>query len=402
MTQSYFLEDDNIAQKIHNDIGVWSSNIYSIFHLGPRAKSFSTMLTSSHVFGCDHPEVEKKYPNGFYSENVFFVPKSMYEKMLDCEPIAIKDKSVNSYWNLAGLIFIPFLTKMVEHRFSIKFNEEEKTNILFSALKHVFDKNIYIMGYHQTDDWFDKSKKAEAVRYIPQQYCSEVTPNQIVKWTKDIFVGEPVFVSNQDIANLADSLGMQSGDIIRNFTEDNSFIDYALLKNDEVYDIRHPFNKLIGKFNVPYTSMDLMDFDQESFKEFMENFPNTKAHIIYTAFNTLTYQIVKESKTEEQLIRNIGGIWSNLALLTSEKIFSALLNNLYDSCVKKFPSKNDRAYMSNDLITKIAHTINNKKICGPTMRSLIIENITKHADFCSTVRTMLFFQLKNDKKSINN
>jgi hypothetical protein len=399
LKQEYFLEDDNIASKIANDLDIWKDNITTYQYSGPRANSFSTMLTSCHIFGYDHPEALEIYPNGFYSENFAFVPKAMYERMLDCEPLAMKNDSLNSYWNLAGLIFIPFLTKMVEHRYEVKFSEEDKDNILYSALKNAFFKNLYVVGTSQADLWLydDSQKNAEFIRSTKkerdaEEYCSEVKPYQIKGWVNKIFSnGEPTFVTNEEVALLADKLGLSSAKFIRQMTTDNSFIDYALTKNNEIYDFNHPFSKLIDKVLIPINTIDLLEMDKESYQNLVHNLPDTKAHVLYRAFNHLAYTIVKESNTQEDLVRRIGGVWSNYALQTLQKTFSVLLNNLYEHCVKKFPSSTNKYYLSSELSKKMAHMINSNPDCSYGMREILINNITKYSNLCSTVRTVLYY-----------
>lgn len=407
--QETFLSDsDETDLQVHQlwcDIGIWGSSFKTPDYFGPRAKSFSTMLGSCSMHLCDHPYFLEKYPNGFYSENAAFIPLPMYERMKELEPLAVNTSSVNSYWNLAGLIFIPYLTKMIEHKYDITFSQEEKEAILLSATEKSFYQSPDIVGNDQGGFWFKQQDKEfmKVIRDIEDnlyeeglKYCSSITKEVIKDTAKEIFNGkEPVFVSNDELALLTEKLGMRSHKAIRNWGKDDNFIDYALLKNTDMYEKGHPFNELMGKVTLPAKTIDLLSLDKDNYKEILRNLPQSQSYVLFNAFESLTYKIVNDSKNEDDLIRNVSGIWTNLALEANDKEFTTLVSILHDNCLQKFPHEENKWVLDRDIKFKLAHAINNNPYCGPHKRNLLINAITDRASDYATVRTVVYFQNTN-------
>jgi hypothetical protein len=430
--QQTFLNDNEETDEQYSqwccDINIWSENINSlqVNHLGPRAKSFSTMLASSTMVLYDHPYFLEKYPDGFYSENIAFIPMQMYDKIKELEPLAVKMPSVNSYWNLTGLILIPFLTKMIEKKYDIIFSEEEKEHILLSATERTFRKGK-IFGNDQ-GDFFRKGDK-EVSKFLQDfknteiEFCSSITKEFITNTTKAVFnKKEPIFVTNEELALMADKCEMRSGKFLRNSGNDNNFIDYALLKNTDMYEKNHPFNKLMGKVKMPSKTIDLLSLDKENYKKQINDIPKSQNYILYNAFEFLTHKIVNESKTSDDLVRSVKGIWTNLALEANDKEFKMLLNILYTHCSEKFPDKklkeltedlkedhgedfiNDMyknlnfKWLDVEVSRKLAFGINENLNCGPMKREILIDAVTQFSMNGATVRTVVYPQRNNKPK----
>ena len=406
--QVYFLSDanDNHGGRFRNDIDVWSSRIQVAKKSENRAKSFSTMMASCGIFLYDHPEAMKKYPNGFYSENMIFVPIDMYERAAELEPLAAKLDSANSYWNLTGLILIPFFTKMIEQKYDISFSDEEKEKILLSATENSFLQKTKIVGRGQIDFEYklnsidDSNEIINQVKEEEVHYLSMIGKVNIKNFANEIFNGkEPIFLSNKDICLFAEENNLLAAKTFKKQTSDTSFLDYALLKNKDMYEKGHPFNQLMGEVKMPSKTIDLLHLDKDNYKDIIHNITFAEGYILFNAFENLTHKIFNESKTTEDLIRNISGIWSNLAVETNDNHFEVLMNILHDNCLQKFPSEENQRRIEEDMMFKIGKSINKNPSTTRYKREILIDGLTRYSDDCSTVRTM-FYPTKTKKQNM--
>lgn len=398
--QLYFLSDENDAYgaRFRNDVEFWSSKIDVLDKSYKRAKSFSTMMASCGIFLYDHPCVMKTYPNGFYSENTIFVPVDMYDNMLQSEPLAVKKNNINSYWNLTGVMLINFFTKMIEKKYEIEFSPDEKEQILLSATQYSFVEKQLIVSQKQVEPENQLSEKEirditdNIIMKETTEYISKMNGKDIINVSKEIFNNkEPVFVSNENIAKLAQQNNLYAAETFKKQNTDSSFIDYALLKNTDMYEKNHPFSQLMGKVKMPAKTIDLLDFDQQTYKDMIINLPFGDAYMVFNAFENLTYNIFKQSKTEEDLIRNISGIWSNFALYTNDDHFQMLMTILHDNFIQKYPYEEDK-HITEDVGFKVGSVINDNPSTNNTKRRLIIEGLTEQTNMYATVRTMIYPQ----------
>lgn len=404
--QLYFLSDENdiYGGRFRNDVEFWSSKIEVLGKSGNRAKCFSTMMASCGIFLYDHPEAMKKYPNGFYSENTIFVPINMYDTMMQLEPLAVKTNNINSYWNLTGLVLINFLTNMIEKKYEIVFSQEEKEKILLSATENSFAQKQLIIGNRQIDSEIeisDKELDTIMTTSFEQQihYLSKIETKDIIQFVKEVFNNkQPQFVSNADIAVFARDNELYTEETFEKQNQDTSFIDYALLKNPDMYEKNHPFNILMGKVKIPAKTIDLLDMDKAKYRDMINNLSFGDAYIIFNAFENLTYNIFKNSKTEDDILRNITGIWSNFALETSDTHFEVLINILYDNFIQKYPNQHEENIWE-DMGFKIAKSINENEKTTNTKRRLIIDGLSRQSEIYATLRTIIYPQ-KSKKLSI--
>lgn len=399
--QSCFLESDDYC--ILYDVGLWQTNIQTSNYSGPRAKFFSTMLSSCHFFLYDHPELIKKYPNGFYSENTGFVPVTIYERMKECEVLALKNNNINAYWNLTGLIFIPILINMMEQKYGVAFSDNEKNTVLHSSLEHVFYPNCFINGVNNIDYFKyqveNEEGKREMKEYKEYEYCSSINKDTINQSMNEIWnYHKPTFLPHKNLIQLTDELEMSPGVIsfIKNLTDDTGFIDYALLKSRDIYSKGNPLNKIINKISYPINTIDLLNLDNISFKELINKTTGTKSYVLYNAFENLSYNIVKQSKDEKDLLRNISGVWTNFALNTMDTQFECLVNILYEQCVQKF-NVEGKSYLPAKLLKKIVAAVNDHIDCSITKRRIVIDTVTRYSESISTVRSYMY--LANEVKN---
>ena len=140
INQEFFLSDkhDNLAEDISFDNDLWSKKIKIDNHYEGRCQSFSTMLSNVRFFIYDHPDILREYPDGFFSENMALIPYDMYQRMQLIEPLALIKESTHHYWNLSGLIFVTYLTQMVEKKYNINFSKEETEYIISHSLSNTY------------------------------------------------------------------------------------------------------------------------------------------------------------------------------------------------------------------------------------------------------------------------
>lgn len=407
--QKFFLSDENDTQheRFFMDLELWSSRFHTLNNSQNRAKSYSTMISLCDIFLYDHPIAMEKYPNGFFSENTIFIPLDMYERTIDLEPLAVKLESINSYWNLTGLILIPFLTKMIEKKYDVEFSNEEKEKILLSSTEYSFTQtpfNIRNIGQKQIDqnnkvnlndfnEIIENNQTTEEVNYL-----SKVGETEIKNFVQEIFNGkEPIFLSNQNIKLFSEENNLMHS--VKRFTkqtDDTNFINYALLKNTDMYEKDHPFNQLMEKIKFPSKTIDLLSLDKENYHEVITELSFGQTYILFNAFESLTFQIFNESKTIPDLLGNIAGIWTNLAAKTNDDNFQFLMNILYDNCIQKFPHEDYKKKIDSDITLQIAHCINANPDIDDIKREILIDRLSKLSDDFPTVRTIIYPQ--NNKK----
>lgn len=374
MHQEYLLSDnkehEDLFESFLADLNLWRSSIIVDQKLQHRAKSFSNMIESCYIFFYDHPTLLEQYPYGFHTKNMIFISTKQYQKMLELEPVAVVGEEITGYWNLAGLLVIPSFIQMIEEKHPVVFSNEEIKKIIASLCSDVFFPREYI----------SHSKKEYNLNdYIP------MTENKLINVMNDLFeYHRPEFITHQELVSIAINLKLNSVNFLQNIDEDNNFIDYALLNNAEIYDKNHPFSRLITHVKMPNSVIDILDFEEKSIK--MHDFLKIHSYQLYSAFNTLSYQIVKESDDIQTLLKKLDGAWLNTACKCPTDVFGQAIEILYKNCLIKFSK--DKLTLKNDVVNKIAHFINEHDECYPDKRRELIDKITQHLMSISTVRAV--------------
>lgn len=413
--QEEFLKSEDYC--ILDDIGLWSKNIAHNDYYGPRAKCFSKMLQCMNIYLYDHPVLIEKQPYGFFTDNIAFIPTTMYDRMKDCEPLTIKTNDINSYWNLTGLIFIPLLTQMIEKKYEVNFSNEEKNKILMDAIEHTFKPRGLIVNSHTlfysdnvklrdmiSDKEFSKDlrEKTEDLTFLYQIEKQFIEKSIDTIWMNN----SAAFLSKQEVINLAKEAGIEKVRMegLNRLTNNTGFLDYALLKTTDIYETNSPLNSLIKKITYPSNKIDLLNIDIEEYKKFICDPFVTNKFEIFAAFESLSHHIVKESKSEEDILRYISGIWCNLALQLNDSDFEPVLDILYEHIAEKNgildKNFNNKKTLPNNLVEKIARTIVENSECYNNKRQMLISGITKEPDMTATVRTNIFFK-NSPKKTLS-
>lgn len=403
--QEEFLKSQDYC--ILYDIQLWSSNILDRKYKGPRAKCFSKMLQSVNIHLYDHPTLLERQPHGFYSDNVAFLPTTMYDRMKDCEPLTVKTPSINSYWNLTGLLFIPILTEMIERKYNESFSIEEKEKILLSALEHSFlpDSNLVnnkTLSYRDSVKLSElklnnqKIKTALSQEEVEATFSFEITEKFIKEAMSSIWTSKmATYLSKEEIIKLAKESGLHMSrmDLLENLTSDTGFIDYALLKTKDIYEKDSPLSSLVGKISYPSNTIDLLNIDMKTYENLINDPFNSNRYQILTAFENLSSHIVKEAKNEQDLMRYVSGIWSNLAMRLNDNSFNEAITILYEHLLDRFGITSEqlnKKIIPDDLNFEIAFVINENNLCTSTKREDLIGVMTGYGEMMPTVRTNIF------------
>ena len=394
---------DELYNNFGQDLELWSSNIALGKNVIPRVKSFSTMISSSFISLYDHPDLLEKYPSGFHSENSAYIPTRMYETMQNCEPISLSDDSSIKHWNFTGLMLIPIFTQMIEKKYHISFSEKEKEDILNKSLESSFaytklteqeKSNMALYLSYQgknekeknklIDKWYEQGKNEMEENYFPLQ------KNKFKEYVKTIFNnGESEFIPHEGIVSLFENLGLNKNtlDFVNNLTSDSNFIDYALLKNNEIHEKDHPFNKLIEKVRTPKT-FDLFNHDLESAEKLVHNLAPTQSYILYNSFEKISHKIVQESHNIEELLNNISKNWSPIALKASDMPFNKLVQILVENVSIKHPDKNKILPYDPKVMFQVTKTINDHSECNSVKQTILLDEISGNTATKESMRTI--------------
>ena len=403
LKQDILLSDysDELHNNFLDDLAIWSSNIVVSNNVIPRAKSFSTMISSSFLHLYDHPDLIEKYPSGFYSENSAYIPTYMYETMQNYEPLSLSEDSSNKNWNFTGLMLIPIFTQMIEKKYDISFSEKEKEEILIKSLEFSFSRtklteqqksNMELYLSYQDKNEKEKNKLidkwyAQGKNEVTENYFS-LEQNKFKEYVKTIFnIGKLEFIPHENIITLFENIGIGENTLnfVKQLTNDNNFIDYALLKNNDMYEKGHPFNRLIEKVRNPKT-FDLSNYDVESAKKVVNNLAPTQFYILYNSFEKFSQKIVQESNNVEELINNISGTWAQVALETTDMSFKKLVQILVENISVKYQDKNKSLPFNTEVMFQVAKTINNNNKCSKGKQTIIIDEVSGSTAMKESIR----------------
>lgn len=280
---------------------------------------FSDLLKGIPVLAYDHPGVLEKFPNGMVTENAIFLPASLYEHIGGLKEDEGKYFYKND--NLSALAFIEYLTQMLDQRFEKNFSDD-----LTNIVKQCLDSRLY----------------------------SNYVENNLEIYQSFTHSSKPPFVSNEDLANLCESLNISTANVIRAWGNDTSFIDNVLINSKEVNDASHPFSTLKELINAK--PLDTVS-PNISFEEFHQLYGNglspTNVPKAIKVLEDINQNLLKDYPDINDYTTKLNEKYIPFLLSLNDKDFALALESFKNEFGKYHTGKDDCSILSKDIAQNI-------------------------------------------------
>ena len=338
MNQQYLLENDVAALNIVELKEFWTSSIKA--NNGQRARFgiVSKVLENIQVFAYDHPELVKKYPYGFHTENTILFNKSVIDSVLE-----LRAPQFDSYTLINPVthqkLIVSAVLDLLEDTYHVAFGDSERVQLMNSLI---------VQGVQANDN--------------PR--LESVTTAEL-----------------ESIAR-ASGVSAENSQYQKKLGTDIQAINTVLFDSPEVHNPASPFNKLAPKvIELQAESMPVdLNPDLATFKEnyvnrsysFSSNYTNkVMRHLLSEAIRNNN-----EPLTGQKLVENLSGKWMVFLGQLNPPEFARSIEMIKEEIIKNYPDSNDNLVYDEKTREKLAILISEQSFMNIQTRKILIYSIT--------------------------
>lgn len=335
-------ENEELLLKLQDRAGALSGNVINGFkddkngkYFANRVGVFSPLLAVTFAYLYDDETFKKKYPDGFITENICFVPKELYSKLLKIEAETNIPIAIDAFLHVRNLL------SLIENQFNVVFSKEDKIEIM--------NKNIYKsynLGSHQ-------------------------------KLIDHLLTNTPPVVPMEQIKKEAQLINIEVKGL-EPFKINSDVINSILFKNPQIHDPENKLHILSSKVVERESVIVVDNMNIEDFKNvYQDGYKMANIKESYDILNIIANEAIKDydnsndKKEVEKFVNKLDEKWIPFIDCLSDEHFFFAIEDLLISASNKF---------GKDLSVYAKEQISRKLIEGESIydhrRQILIDAIT--------------------------
>lgn len=304
-------DPDNInyvLEALYNDK---ASLVATMLSEGSKLGVFSNILSALPVLLYDQKELIEQFPQGFVSENAVFISVPYYK-----EVGSVKDEEgfyINKR-NLAGLVLVKAVIDLLSYQFSVSFKTEEEDKIVVWTQKKQSERTALSL-------FIDMGLNDMEVRKFP-------------------------FVPHTKLLEIIRPLRLMQEERIEELGTRNDYLVECLFKSKELYNMEHPFSKLMQAIHERKLKESKIPLSPEDYYDSLSSYDPNKKKLAIDAIISIGSKIANKTSSLPEFLEEAQIKW--LPFLDNMKApeLTYVLSELHTKLTKKYVSSKNSGQSS--------------------------------------------------------